>query len=42
MIFLTQLEIKLLFDDYTYNDYYDATEADTLIDFVYEEDSDDN
>ena len=39
---LTQLEVKILFDDYTYYDDDDATEAYTMIDFVYEEDSDDD
>ena len=39
---LTQLEVKMLFDDSTH--YYDddATEADTTMDAVYEVDADDN
>ena len=38
----TQLEVKLLFDYSTYYDDDDATEADTMMDVVYEEDSDDD
>ena len=39
---LTQLQVKLLFDYSTYYDDDDATEADTVIDVVYEVDSDDD
>ena len=38
---LTHLEVKILFDDSTYNVDDDATEADTMVDVVYEVDSDD-
>ena len=38
---LTQLEVKILFDDSTYYDDDDGTEADTMMDVVYEVDSDD-
>ena len=39
---LTQLETKILFqiDDFTYSDDDDDTEADTMIDVVYEVDDD--
>ena len=36
---LTQLEVKLLFDDSTYYDNDDATEADTMMDAVYKVDT---
>ena len=39
---LTQLEVKILFDDYTSYDDDDATEVDTMVAFVYGEDSDDD
>ena len=39
---LTQLEVKILFDDSTYYDYDDDTEADTMMEVVYEVDSDDD
>ena len=39
---LTQLEVKILFDDFTYFDDDDYTEAVTMIDVVYEVDSDDD
>ena len=39
---LTQLEVKILFDDFTYYDDDDDTEADTTMDVVYEVDSDDD
>ena len=39
---LTQLEVKILFDDSTYYDYDDDTEADTMMEDVYEVDSDDD
>ena len=39
---LTQLEVKILFDDSTYYDDDDATEADTMLDAVYEVDADDD
>ena len=40
---LTQLEVKILFDDFTYyDDDDDETEADTMMDVVYEVDSDDD
>ena len=38
---LTHLEVKILFDDSTYYVDDDATEADTMVDVVYEVDSDD-
>ena len=37
---LTQLDVKILFDDFTYYDDDDDTEADTMMDVGYEEDSD--
>ena len=37
---LSQLEVKILFDDFTYYDDDDDTKADTMMDVVYEEDSD--
>ena len=39
---LTQLDVKILFDDFTYNDDNDDTIADTLMDVVYAVDSDDD
>ena len=39
---LTQLKVIILFDDSTYYDDDDATEADTMMDVVYEVDSDDD
>ena len=39
---LTQLEVKILFDDFTYYDDDDDTETDTMMDIVYEVDSDDD
>ena len=39
---LTQLKVKILFDYSTYYDDDDATEADTMIDVVYEVYSDDD
>ena len=39
---LTQLEVKILFDAFTYNDDEDDTEADTMMDVVYEVDSKDD
>ena len=44
---LTQLDVKILFEDFTYyddddDDDDDATEADTMMDVVYEVDSDDD
>ena len=39
---LSQIEVKILFDDSTYCDDDDATEADKMMDVVYEEDSDDD
>ena len=44
MILLTQLEVKITFDDSTYNDDDDddAIEADTMMDVVYELDSNDD
>ena len=41
MILLTQLEVEILFDDFTFYDDENATEADTMMDVVYEVDSDD-
>ena len=38
---LTQLDVKILFDYITYYDDDDETEADTMMDVVYEVDSDD-
>ena len=38
---LTQLEVKILFDDFTYYD-DDDTKADTMVEVVYEVDSDDD
>ena len=37
---LTQLDVKILFEAFTYYDDDDDTEADTMLDFVYEVDSD--
>ena len=37
---LIQLDVKLLFDDFTYYDDGDDTEADTMMDVVHEIDSD--
>ena len=42
MVLLTQLEVKILYDDSTYYDDDVSTEADTMMDVVYEEDSDDD
>ena len=39
---LTQLDVKILFDDFTYCDHDDDIEADTMMDVVYEVDSDGN
>ena len=39
---LTQLEVKILFEDSTYYDDDSDTEADTMLDVVYEVDSDDD
>ena len=39
---LTQLDVKILFDDFTYYNDDDGTEADTMMDVVYEVDSDDD
>ena len=39
---LTQLDVKILFDDFTYYDDDDNTEADTMMDLVREVDSDDD
>ena len=40
---LTQLDVKILFDNFTYyDDDDDDTEADTMMDVVYEVDSDDD
>ena len=39
---LTQLEVKILFDDFTYYDDDDDTKANTMMDVVYEVDSDDD
>ena len=40
---LTQLNVKLLFDNFTYyDDDGDDTKADTMMDVVYEGDSDDD
>ena len=43
---LTQLDVKILFDDFTYydddDDDNDDTESDTMMDVVYEVDSDDD
>ena len=39
---LTQLDVKILFDDFTYYDDVDDTEADTMMDVVYDVDSDDD
>ena len=39
---LTQLKVKILFDDFTYYDDDDDTKADTMMDVVYEVDSDDD
>ena len=32
---LSQLDVKILFDDFTYHDDDDNTEADTMMDVVY-------
>ena len=37
----TQIDVKILFGDFTYYDVDDDTEADTMMDVVYEVDSDD-
>ena len=42
MILFTKLEVKIMFDDSTYYDDDVATEADTMMGVVYEEDSDDD
>ena len=43
MILLTQLDVKIMFDDSTHNDDDDdAVEADTMMDVVYELDSNDD
>ena len=39
---LTQLDVKKLFDDFTYYNDGDATEADKMMDDMYEVDSDDD
>ena len=39
---LTQLEVKIPFDDFTYYDGDDDTIPDTMMDVVYEVDSDDD
>ena len=39
---LTQLDVKILFNDFTYNDDDDDTEADTMMDVVYEVDTNDD
>ena len=40
---LTQIDVKILFDDFTHFDNDDDdTEADTMMDVVYEVDSDDD
>ena len=39
---LTQLDVKILFDEFTYSDDDDDTEADTMMDVVHEVDSDDD
>ena len=39
---LTQLDVKILFDDFTYYDDDDDTETGTMMDVVYEVDSDDD
>ena len=39
---LTQLDVKILFYDFTYYDDDDETEADIMMEFVYEVDSDDD
>ena len=39
---LTQLDVKIQFDDFTYYDDDDDTKADTMMDVVYEVDSDDD
>ena len=39
---LTQLEVEILFDDSTHYDDDDATEADTMMEAVYEVDADDD
>ena len=39
---LTQLDVKILFDGFTYYDDDDDNEADTMMDVVYEVDSDDD
>ena len=38
----TQLDVKILFDDFTYYDDDDDTEADTMMDVMYKEYSDDD
>ena len=39
---LTQLDVKILFNDFTYYDDDDDTEVDTMMDVVYEVDTDDD
>ena len=39
---LTQFDVKILFVDFTYYDDDDDPEADTMMDLVYEVDSDDD
>ena len=39
---LLSFKVKILFDDFTYNDDNDDTEADTMMDVVYEVGSDDD
>ena len=39
---LTHLDVKILFNDFTYYDDDDDTEADTMMDVVYEVDTDDD
>ena len=42
MILLTHLDVKLLYDDSTYYDDEDATDAGTMMDVVYVVDLDDD
>ena len=39
---LTQLDVKILFDVFTYYDDDDGPKSDTMMDVVYEVDSDDD
>ena len=39
---VTRLDVKILFNDFTYYDDDDDTEADAMIDVMYEVDSDDD